>query len=41
MNLDLELDQNPIVYCDVLQTRGLVIKDSLKLVTKLKHINIY
>jgi hypothetical protein len=41
INLDLELDQDPIVYCDNLQTIGLMIKDSPKLVTKLKHIDIH
>jgi len=39
-NIDLDIDQNLTVYCDNLQTIGLLMKDSPKLVTKLKHVDI-
>ena len=39
-NIDLDLDQSLTVYCDNLQTVGLMIKDSPKLATKLKHVDI-
>ena len=39
-NIDLDLDQSLTIYCDNLQTVGLMIKDSPKLVTKLKHVDI-
>jgi hypothetical protein len=40
-SLRLEIDQQLTVYCDNLQTVGLMVKDSPKLVTKLKHIDIH
>jgi hypothetical protein len=39
-NVDLDIDQNLTVLCDNLQTIGLLIKDSPKLVTKLKYVDI-
>jgi hypothetical protein len=39
-NVDLDIDQNLTASCDNLQTIGLLIKDSPKLVTKLKHVDI-
>ena len=39
-NVDLDIDQNLTALCDNLQTIGLLIKDSPKLVTKLKHVDI-
>src|SRR5271167_4187432 len=41
MNIDLKIDQKLMVSCDNLQTIDLMIKDSPKLVTKLKHIDIH
>ena len=40
-NLDLNIDQQLTVFCDNLQTVGLMVKDTPKLVTKLKHIDIH
>jgi hypothetical protein len=39
-NIDLDIDQSLTVHCDNLQTIGLLIKDTPKLVTKLKHVDI-
>ena len=39
-NIDLDIDQSLTAYCDNLQTIGLLLKDSPKLVTKLKHVDI-
>jgi hypothetical protein len=39
-NIKLVLDQDLIAYCDNLQTVRLLVKESPKLVTKLKHIDI-
>jgi hypothetical protein len=39
-NIDLKLEQSLLAYCDNLQTVRLMIKESPKLVTKLKHIDI-
>ena len=41
LNIDLNIKQELTVYCDNLQIVGLMIKDLLKLMTKLKHIDIY
>ena len=41
LNINLNIEQELIVYCDNLQTVGLMIKDSLKLMTKLKYIDIH
>ncbi len=41
MKLDLTLNQNFVLNCDNLQTVWLMIQDILKLVTKLRHIDIY
>ena len=40
-NIKLELDQDLVAYYDNLQTVRLLIKESPKLVTKLKHVNIH
>jgi hypothetical protein len=40
-NLDLNIDQQLTVFYDNLQTVGLMVKDTPKLVTKLKHIDIH
>ncbi len=39
--LDLTLDQNFVLNCDNLQTVQLMIQDTPKLVTKLRHVNIH
>ena len=39
-NIRLELDQDLTAYCDNLQTVRILTKESPKLVTKLKHIDI-
>ena len=39
--LELDLDSDTTVNCDNLQTIQLIIKESPKLVTKLKHIDIH
>ena len=39
-NIDLDIDQALTAFCDNLQTIGLLMKDSPKLVTKLKHVDI-
>ena len=41
LNINLNIKQELTVYCDNLQIVGLIIKDSPKLITKLKHINIH
>ena len=41
LNIDLDIKQELTIYCDNLQIVGLIIKDSLKLITKLKHIDIH
>jgi hypothetical protein len=41
LNIDLDIEQELTVHCDNLQTVGLMIKDTLKLMTKLKHIDIH
>ena len=41
LNINLDIKQELTVYYDNLQTVSLIIKDSLKLITKLKHINIH
>lgn len=40
-NLSLDLEQDPTVWCDNLQTVRLMLKESPKLVTKLKHVDIH
>jgi hypothetical protein len=40
-SIHLDLEEDPTVYCDNLQAVGLMIKDSPKLVTKLKHVDIH
>src|ERR1700712_248158 len=40
-SIDLDLDQDLVAYCDNLQTVRLMIKNSPKLVTKLKHVDIH
>ena len=40
-NINLKLDHDLTAYCDNLQTVRLLIKDSPKLVTKLKHVDIH
>lgn len=40
-NLHLDLDEETTVHCDNLQTIRLMMKESPKLVTKLKHIDIH
>jgi hypothetical protein len=39
-NIELDLDQETTVQCDNLQTVRLLMKESPKLVTKLKHVDI-
>jgi hypothetical protein len=39
-NVNLDIDQTLTASCDNLQTIGLLIKDSPRLVTKLKHVDI-
>ena len=41
LNINLNIKQELTVHCNNLQTVGLIIKDLLKLMTKLKHINIH
>lgn len=41
LNIELNIDQKLTVHCDNLQTVGLLMKDTPKLVTKLKHIDIH
>ena len=41
LNINLDIKQELTVHCDNLQIVGLIIKDSPKLITKLKHINIH
>ena len=40
-NISLSLDEDPTIWCDNLQTVRLMMKDSPKLVTKLKHVDIH
>ena len=40
-NLQLDLDSEATVWCDNLQTVGLMMKETPKLVTKLKHVDIH
>ncbi|KAI0998788.1 hypothetical protein K3495_g9407 [Podosphaera aphanis] len=40
-NLDLELEQDLTAWCDNMQTVRLMLKETPKLVTKLKHIDIH
>ena len=40
-NIKLNLDQELVAYCDNLQTVRLLMKESPKLVTKLKHVDIH
>jgi len=40
-NIMLDLEEDPIIYCDNLQTIRLMLKESPKLVTKLKHVDIH
>jgi hypothetical protein len=39
--IDLDLDEDLVINCDNLQTVRLMIKESPKLVTKLKHVDIH
>ena len=39
--IQLDLDQDYQIYCDNLQTVGLMLKETPKLVTKLKHVDIH
>ncbi|KAF5197653.1 Transposon ty1-dr1 gag-pol polyprotein, partial [Thalictrum thalictroides] len=40
-NLDLDIEQNLTAWCDNMQTVRLMLKETPKLVTKLKHIDIH
>jgi hypothetical protein len=39
--IELKLEEDYTVQCDNSQTVGLMIKETLKLVTKLKHVDIH